>query len=218
VTSGAPGVPCAITDISLCAAAAASYSTTASVEVGDVHAVLTLLGGLTVVAFRGTVPTSWEDWFRDFSAWPARVVDHPTLGLCHDGFVMGAEAILPLLQPKLSGPYVLTGHSLGGALAIALGALMTDCGRPPLRLTTFGAPRVGMKMLAAKLALVRGTRYRHGADPVPEVPSWPYLNDRSWTAIGEANDFDPIGDHAISRYALSLAALPTAIPTQEPAT
>lgn len=198
---------CPVTDIALCAASAAAYVTPATIAVGDVHAVLTQADNLTIVAFRGTVPTSWSDWFRDFAAWPARVVDHPALGCCHDGFIMGADALLPALRKVLSGPFVLTGHSLGGALAIAMGALLTDCGVPPLRITTFGAPRVGMGALAKVLKPVDGLRYRHGADPVPEVPSWPYLNDRPWLPIGEANHLDPIGDHAISRYALSLEKL-----------
>jgi predicted lipase len=201
----AGSLPCPISDTALCAAAAAAYTQAATIVVGDVHAVITTTDGITTVAFRGTVPTSWLDWFRDFAAWPDRIADHPSVGCCHAGFITGAEAILPTLNAALTGPYVLTGHSLGGALAIAAGALLTDCGKPPLRLTTFGAPRVGFG-LTKVLAPIDGVRYRHGLDPIPEVPSWPYLNDRPWTHIGQANHLDPIGDHAISRYALALAS------------
>src|SRR5690349_8469481 len=169
-----------ISDTALCAAAAAAYTQAATMAVGDVHVVITQVDNVTIVAFRGTVPTSWMDWFRDFYAWPERLTDHPALGFCHDGFVSGADAILPKLSLALTGPYMLTGHSLGGALAIAAGALLTDSGKPPLRLTTFGAPRVGFS-LTKILISIDGARYRHGADPVPEVPSWPYLNDRPWT-------------------------------------
>jgi predicted lipase len=200
----AGSLPSSISDAALCASAAAAYTQPAIIAVGDVHAVITMLDGITIVAFRGTVPTSWTDWFRDFAAWPDRIADHPAIGFCHDGFISGAEAILPLLNTALVGSYALTGHSLGGALAIAAGALLTDCGKPPLRLTTFGAPRVGFN-LTKILAPIDGVRYRHGLDPVPEVPSWPYINDRPWTHIGEANHLDPIGDHAISRYAMALA-------------
>jgi predicted lipase len=202
----AGSLPSPISDIALCSAAAAAYTIPATIFVSDVHAVITMVDGISTVAFRGTVPSSWTDWFRDFAAWPNRIADHPALGFCHDGFISGAEAILPQLNAALSGPYVLTGHSLGGALAIAAGALLTDCGRPPLRLTTFGAPRVGMN-LTKILMTIEGSRYRHGSDPIPEVPSWPYLNDRPWTHIGQANHLDPIGDHAVSRYALALASV-----------
>jgi hypothetical protein len=196
-------------DADLCALALAAYATPATfIAAGDVHAVVTQRLGTTVIAFRGTVPTSWEDWFRDFAAWPDRVTNHTSLGRCHDGFITGAEAILQQLRGILSPsrPFALTGHSLGGALAIATGALLVDCGLVPTRLTTFGAPRVGMS-LTGILARVEGRRFRHGDDPVPEVPSWPYQNDRSWTRIGEPT-VNPIDDHMIAGYLAALVPAP----------
>jgi hypothetical protein len=196
-------------DADLCAASAAAYTSAPTiVAAGDVHAVATWRGDTMVVAFRGTVPTSWEDWFRDFAAWPERVVNHPTLGACHDGFLTGAEAILPQLRAILptARPFALTGHSLGGALAIMAGALLADRGLLPVRLTTFGAPRVGM-VLDKVLRDVDGRRFRHGDDPVPEVPCWPYRNDRGWTRVGEPA-IDPIDDHMIAGYATALVAVP----------
>ena len=183
----------------LCGAAQSAYSTPATfVAGGDVHAVVTEHDGAVAVAFRGTVPEDWEDWFRDAAAWPRR--DHPALGPCHDGFLSGAETIMPQLLSVLtaSKPFALTGHSLGGALAIAAGALLTDGGLPPTRLTTFGAPRVGMR-LGQLLAPIDGLRVRHGNDPVPEVPCWPYVSDRAWTQIG-APALNPIDDHLIAGY------------------
>lgn len=193
-------------DAALCGMAQAAYATPATfIAGGDVHAVVSRGLGPTIIAFRGTVPTSWGDWFRDFAAWPDRVTNHPSLGLCHDGFITGAEAILQQLRGILSPsqPFALTGHSLGGALAIATGALLVDCGLVPSRLTTFGAPRVGMS-LNKVLGNVDGRRFRHGDDPVPEVPSWPYLNDRGWTRIGEPA-VNPIDDHRIAGYVAALA-------------
>jgi hypothetical protein len=188
-------------DADLCQASLAAYSAPASFVVSDVHVVVSTTHDLTVIAFRGTVPTSWQDWFRDFAAWPEQLLDHPSLGPCHAGFVSGAEDILPKVRPILwpSRPFAVTGHSLGGALAIAAGAMLMDCGLIPARVTTFGAPRVGMAKLAEKLRQIPGRRYRHGDDPVPEVPTWPYLTDRGWTRIGDPGP-DPIGDHAIEKY------------------
>jgi len=191
-------------DLALCGLAQAAYSTPATfVAGGDVHAAVSDHDGLTVISFRGTVPEDWEDWFRDLAAWPRR--DHPRLGPCHDGFLSGAEAILPQLAPVLtpSRPFALTGHSLGGALAIATAALLIDNGLTPARLTTFGAPRVGMA-LGPLLAPIPGCRFRHGDDPVPEVPSWPYLNDRPWTTIGRPSPI-PIDDHMIAGYLAALS-------------
>jgi triacylglycerol lipase len=198
-----------VADTVLCAAALAAYSTPATFAFQDVHAVMTETDGVAIIAFRGTVPSSWEDWFRDCAAWPTRLIDHPIIGPCHSGFADGADALLDRLRGVLSRdkPYMLTGHSLGGALAIAAGALLCDCGLPPTCLTTFGAPRVGMGPLAGILTPITGHRYRHGEDPVPEVPTWPYLTDRAWTRIGTPGP-DPIADHAIAQYMLALEALP----------
>ena len=194
-------------DAELCAAAAAAYVSPATFAVSDIHAVVTSIGGLIVVAFRGTVPTSWRDWFRDIDAVPTPVMDHPRLGYCHRGFMSGAEAILPLLLPILTGPFCLTGHSLGGALAVSAAALMTDLGRPPVVLTTFGAARVGIGARLAELLVgVPGRSYRHGSDPVVEVPIWPFRHHRALTDIGVA-EIDAIADHAISAYAAALTSV-----------
>lgn len=193
------------TDTELCVLAAAAYTTPATCVAGnDVHAVVTVRNGLTLVGFRGTVPTDWRDWFRDIDAVPTPVMDHPRLGLCHQGFVTGAAAILPLLLPLLIGPYVLYGHSLGGALAIGTAAILTDSGNRPAALVTFGAPRVGIGgRLAEILADVPGRLYRHGDDPVPEVPIWPFRHHRALTQIG-LPALDAIEDHMIAGYAAAL--------------
>ena len=176
----------------------------ATFAVSDIHAVVTSIDNMSIVAFRGTVPTSWRDWFRDVDAVPTPVMDHPRLGCCHRGFMSGAEAILPLLLPELTGPVAFTGHSLGGALAVSAAALLTDLGRPPAVLTTFGAPRVGIGgRLAEVLAGVPGRSFRNGSDPVVEVPIWPFRHHRALTDIGVAS-IDAIADHAISRYAAAL--------------
>ena len=202
-----------IADTVLCAAALAAYSTPATFAWQDVHAVLSEVDGVAIVAFRGTVPSSWEDWFRDCAAWPCMLTDHPIIGPCHTGFANGADALLHQLRGVLSRdkPFMLTGHSLGGALAIATGALLSDCGLPASCLTTFGAPRVGMAPLSGILTPIQGHRYRHGDDPVPEVPTWPYLTDRAWTHIGTPGA-NPIADHAIAAYAAALEAAPCVSP------
>ena len=201
-----------IADAALCAIAAAAYLRPAQIIAGDVHVLTEETGGVLVISFRGTVPSSWLDWFRDCAAWPVQVRDHPQVGLCHAGFIGGAEdvldALLGLLTPARD--FVLCGHSLGGALAIATAALLTEANLFPLQLTTFGAPRVGMS-LGARLSGIPGRRYRCGDDPVVEVPTWPYRHDRALTDIGLPLA-DPIADHAIAAYAAALAAVPSAPP------
>jgi hypothetical protein len=57
---------------------------------------------------------------------------------------------------------------------------------------------------------VAGADYRHGRDPVPEVPSW-LLHPRGLFEIGESRpryflDFLSIADHLMGGYRAALAA------------
>ena len=196
-------------DFALCGMARDAYAEAPTlVAAGDVHAVVRDIAGMPVVAFRGTVPLSWADWLRDFASWPHTDRGHPALGRCHDGFLTGALSVFPGLQKLLpvAMPYAITGHSLGGALAIVTGALMQSIGNPPLRLTTFGAPRVGIgDTLHTLLGPIAGLRFRRGDDPVPTVPAWPYANDRDWTPVGAAG-FPRIEDHMIAGYLADFSA------------
>ena len=62
---------------------------------------------------------------------------------------------------------ILTGHSLGGAVALIVGALMVRDEIYPNQIVTFGAPRCGRLKLLDRVPV---TMYRHGKDIVPLVP------------------------------------------------
>ena len=195
-----------ITDLDLLEASAAAYSAEATIVVaGDVPCHVMMLGDDQVIAFRGTVPTDIGDWLRDFDVLRLHLL-HNEFGLVHAGVMAGAQAALRPLLPLLRRPYHLTGHSLGGALAIATAALLGQLQLAPVTLTTFGAPCVGSTTFADAVADVPGLRYRHGADPVPLVPVWPYRQDRPVTQIGVADDLNPVADHGIDRYRVALGA------------
>ena len=193
-------------DVTLCLAASAAYYVTPTFSAAcDINIVLTTVDNTIIVAFRGTEPTSLDDWLRDFDALP---IDTLKIGICHEGFLTGAEAVLDFLLAQLRGKqFVVTGHSLGGALAIAATALLVVNGVIPLKLTTFGAPNVGIADTLEKiLAPVEGSRYRNGNDPVPLVPFWPFVSDRPQVQIGEPL-LDPIADHMLDKYLVSLEDL-----------
>jgi pimeloyl-ACP methyl ester carboxylesterase len=68
------------------------------------------------------------------------------------------DAIAPLLQQGYS--VQLTGHSLGGAVAVAVALLYNAAGKDVTKVVTFGAPKLGPKETrdAAEVgACTRGT-------------------------------------------------------------
>lgn len=89
----------------------------------------------------------------------------------HRGFLAAYEAVRPDLVETLSnmssGPFFITGHSLGGALA-KLAAMEIDTNRISA-VYTYGAPRVGNadvdELIGAPLY-----QFIHAADIVPRVP------------------------------------------------
>jgi pimeloyl-ACP methyl ester carboxylesterase len=66
-------------------------------------------------------------------------------------------------------PLFLTGHSMGGALAVLTACRLAKLGRPPVAIYTFGSPRVGDRQFCAGYALPT-YRVVNGLDLVPEMP------------------------------------------------
>lgn len=163
-----------------------------------------------VVVMPGTNPRDALDWIRDFRAWPRRF---DTVGICHAGFGSGAEAVFaPVEWATRREPRILTviGHSLGGAIALGVGARLIAAGRR-VRIITFGAPRVAFVVNFAlrRLALRADelVEYRRAGDPVPTVPPEPsYRHVTHGLEIGSALP-ELIANHAINLYSEDLAKL-----------
>lgn len=121
-------------------------------------------GGPRCIVFRGTDSGSVDDLLTDLNALP-RSWDHGLV--VHRGFADEYDSLrrpLQRLGPHPAGT-ILTGHSLGGALAnLALHDL------PGSRLLTWGAPRVGDPDFARSLPASTIERYVHACDLVPRVP------------------------------------------------
>ncbi len=209
-----------ITDVDLVAACAATYKLppTVPVPASGVNCRVTAEfsggDGALVVAFRGSVTV--QDWLRDFFFAPIAVREHAQLGRCHAGFLDAAESILDALLQELERssatlPVLVTGHSLGGALAVGVGALLKLAGRPPAAIVTFGAPRFGMAAFVACLKDVPVRQYVRGNDPVPAVPfdvppEWAFLDSRDPPIrIGKAQA-DRFACHHIEGYVADVAA------------
>lgn len=185
-------------DLALAQLSASAYSQPPTFAASDLHAVLTG----NVLAFRGTTKDVL-DWIYDIEVF-GRTKDK-ALGTMHAGFLAAGEALYALARSKLPPDVILTGHSLGGALALVVGALMCVAGTPPAAIVTFGAPRVGMMKCRRVLSKVTIRQWRNGNDPVPAVPPWPFLHMvKTLTAIGQPSR-DPLLCHFIASY---VAAMP----------
>ena len=128
----------------------------------DTHAVL---------AFRGTDPVTLPNWLTDVVVKLVTSDDYD--GRVHHGF----SSALRRTWPKVAGvldaahgkPLFLTGHSMGGALAVLTAARLARADRPPIATYTFGAPRVGDATFCAGYALPT-YRVVNRLDFVPEMP------------------------------------------------
>jgi len=178
-----------------------------------------------VLAFRGT--DNLKDWMTNLNAAPARFSwffeGAREVGEVHSGFTLAVrhswEAIAnavdkviprPPTSPDLKGlstsvqPTLwLTGHSLGGALAVLCGAAfsMTNTIRLVSGVYTFGQPRVGLFNFCDnynQLLRSRTFRFVNREDLVPRVPfrGWDYADvgnmihfDSSGTPVLESNQW-----------------------------
>jgi hypothetical protein len=121
-----------------------------------------------IVAFRGTQADEIRDIALDLQV---TVQPWPTGGTVHRGFATAAGNILPAVQRWLDTEaaerttLVLTGHSLGAALAV----LAASRWRPD-RVAAFGCPRVGDEAFARSVASVRIERWCNCCDLVCRLP------------------------------------------------
>lgn len=137
--------------------------------------------GHHIVAVRGT--KTGHDWLTNGDVGYSSSVSG---SLVHSGFNEAFESMKPglsrLLTSKLNVGHVegihCVGHSLGGALASLTADWIKQHYRTPVKLYSFGAPRVGLEGFATKFSHAADGHYRctHGADPVPNVPLWPFVH------------------------------------------
>jgi hypothetical protein len=129
-------------------------------------------GSEACLVFRGTLVTNLSNWRLNFD------MRRRESGL-HQGFARAWEALEPAVRQWLDGlparpvALTLTGHSLGGAMAVvAADSLRTLY--PIGRVITFGSPRLASPEFAE--AYVRSgleamtRRYIHQTDLVPRIP------------------------------------------------
>ncbi|NTV28996.1 MAG: lipase family protein [Candidatus Omnitrophica bacterium] len=147
-----------------------------SFDQDDTQAFLVANDTVVVVAFRGT--SSTQDWLTD-----ARIKLVPVNNKkVHFGFNQALDRVWPELSDAVSssrGPEQtlwVTGHSLGGALAMLATDRFTDQGLWVDGLYTFGQPRVGDQHFAQEFDVKmqwRAFRFVNDEDLVTRVPPPP---------------------------------------------
>jgi triacylglycerol lipase len=171
-----------------------------------------------IVAVRGT-KTIW-DWLADIDAAPVPYLPNPAAGLVHMGFQLVYEhirtSIASLLKTNCQGVQTtwVTGHSLGGALAV-LGAfdILKNVNMGPVpQLYTFAGPRTGApdfsKNFNALIPLCN--RIVNFMDVVPQVPLPPlYEHVGQETLVhGGFRPLDVTYGHHLTTYLTGLQKLP----------
>jgi triacylglycerol lipase len=136
-------------------------------------------GDIVIAAFRGTEPVNADDWLSNVN-YHQRTVDRVP-GLLHSGFTNDlAEvdgqmitAVKQLAQGERTRLF-LTGHSLGGALAVLAAALLHFReGQRIAGVFTYGQPRLGDSAFSTAFDQALGAvtlRYVNDLDVVPHVP------------------------------------------------
>ena len=201
-----------------------------------------------VVAFRGTDAGELADWKTNLQHKPTS----GPFGLVHSGYLAAVDLLWPRLTASLqrmrenNQTLLLTGHSMGGALAVVAAAKFAAEGILPLAgLYTFGQPAVAEAAFENELASRMAGRYFRFVNSIDMVPGIPV--DVAFTAGGQQFFIDRGGrihtgdvttrmmsahlltsvlepetrraeleDHGIAEYVRALAAAATARPGSRP--
>ena len=173
---------------------------------------------VAIVAIRGT-KTIWE-WIADIDAAPVPFFHDPGAGLVHMGFQLVYEhvrdSIQSLLKTNCEGVsrILVTGHSLGGAVAVPCGydiAKNFGLGAVP-ELYTFAGPRADAPDFASSFgALIpKCVRVVNFMDVVPQVPVPPVYEHVGAELLvhGGFKPLDVTYAHHLTTYLNGLQQLP----------
>lgn len=158
---------------------------------------------IQTISVRGTAEREnvWEDI-------ETALVDDSLLGIAlHRGFRRDAAAVFNDATPYLrkDWPLHITGHSLGGAVAVVLAAYYEKEGFEVARVVTFGQPKVFAGMPEGQWRVVT-TRVVNELDVVPLVPPFspirPYKHFTEEVILRTGPDFVYLKEHDAERISI----------------
>lgn len=145
--------------------------------------VATSQDGLTVAAFRGTEANKPEDLIADLIVVPTA---WPDGGQVHRGFSEAYSAERDQIRSALDrhhrGQLLITGHSLGAALATLAAA--DHRGKNPT-LITFGSPRAGDEGFGGRLGGITCRRFVNCCDVVTRIPPESFATEPIRILLGD---------------------------------
>jgi len=168
-------------------------------------------GGISIIIIRGTANDA-----NVLSDVDIRLVSDARTGIrLHKGFRDAALCVMEIIDRDHTVEHTVhvTGHSLGGAVALIIGMWLHTRGKN-VQIYSYGSPKVSNQVLSGG----QPTHWRvvRRSDPIPFTPPWPYSHtglfidsqDLDW---GPDNDNGLISktdglDHAIAKYVETLKA------------
>ncbi len=165
--------------------------------------------------YRGT--SKLQEWIQDFTY---NQVPYKDWGLVHEGFwdiyINNRHKILDALQAINAKKVIVSGHSLGGGVAILTGVDLHQSGYD-VEIYTFASPRVGNSDYCNKVNSIGPKVYRivNTIDIVPTVPFGVvpnfkhYNNPWFYSDCGEIHDFTNnmksiINNHLMANYSTNI--------------
>lgn len=165
------------------------FTDVSTLNFGSSLGYVAMIGDTAVIMFRGTNAPEIQDWFVNLNNKSYRSAN----GGVHAGFWASYETLhdqlIEVLRQKNPKRIWVTGHSLGGALAVVCSyRLMTDEDKEIAGMMTFGQPRVGSPEFCQHLDLELRGRMVHFVnenDLVPRIPpSFKHFGSLVWYTGG----------------------------------
>ncbi len=144
-----------------------------TIDVGGTQVIVDSHDGLTAICCVGS--NERRDWAYNFDFRPVPTAEFP--GQVYEGFYRAWIAAIEYLKDLIpeGNLVLLTGHSLGAALAMLNAYHLVMCDYAVIRVLTFGGSRLGNQFFVNRYNTLLGhvtTRHVHTGDPVVLVPPY----------------------------------------------